>query len=59
MDQKKEEIEITSRTSIANGQQICLKAEINKNQKGRTGFFVDKKLIKIVPYVERHMLDWI
>ena len=26
---------------------------------GKTGYFVDKKLVKSVPVVERHTLDWI
>ncbi len=26
---------------------------------GKTGYFVDKHLLKSVPFVERHTLDWI
>ena len=26
---------------------------------GKTGYFVDEKLVKSVPFVERHTLDWI
>jgi len=34
-------------------------AVIEKNKPGKTGYFVDKKLVRSVPFVERHMLDWI
>ena len=26
---------------------------------GRTGYFVDKKLVRSVPFIESHTLDWL
>ena len=52
-------IEIKSKTWNADGHQICTLAVIEEGTQGQTGYFVDKKLVKNVPIVERHSIDWI
>ena len=44
---------------MANGHQVCTLAVIEKGMLGKTGYFVDKQLVKSVSFVERHTLDWI
>ena len=59
IDLSKHQIEIKSKTWQANGHQVCTLAVIEPNKQGKTGYFVDKKLVKHVPYIKRHSLDWI
>jgi hypothetical protein len=58
-DLYKSQIEIRSKTWMANGHQAYTLALINTKSPGKTGYFVNKKLVKCVPFVERHTLDWL
>ena len=58
-DRSKDQIEIKSKTWQVDGHEFCTLAVIEPYQKGKTGYFLDKKLVKHVPYIERHSLDWI
>ena len=55
----KKQVEIRSKTWIVNGQQVFTLAVIEKNMVGRTGYFIDKKLVKSVPFIESQTLDWL
>ena len=59
IDRTKNQIEIKSQTWQANGHKVYTLAVIELEKQGKTGYFVDKKLVKHVPYIERHSLDWI
>ena len=59
IDRSKDQIEIKSKTWQANGHQVCTLAVIEPNKQGNTAYFVDKKLVAHVPYVEIHSIDWI
>ena len=59
IDRSKSQIEIKSKTWQANGHEVCTLAVIELEKQGKTGYFVDQKLVKHVPYIERHSLDWI
>ena len=58
-DRSKKQIEIKSKTWQANGHQVCTLTVIELSKQWKTGYFVDKKLVKHVPNIERHSLDWI
>jgi len=42
-----------------NGHQVCTLAVIENETPGKTGYFVDEKLVKSASCFERHTLDWI
>ena len=58
-DSNKNRIEVRSKTYTINGHQVFTLALIEKDKPGRTGYFVDEKLVKSAPCLERHTLDWI
>ena len=55
----KKQVEIRSKTWIVNGQEVFTLAVIEKNMIGRTGYFVDEKLVKSVSFIGGHTLDWL
>jgi len=42
-----------------NGHQVCTLAVIEKEKPGKTGYFVDGRLVKSAPHMVKHTLDWI
>jgi len=58
-DQNRGRVEIRSKTWTFNGKQACTLAVIEKDKPGKTGYFIDSKLVKSVPFVEEHTLDWL
>ena len=56
---KKKKIEIRSKSMINNSQIACTLAVIEKDKPGMTGYFVDQRLVDLVPYVERRTLNWL
>ena len=55
----KKRIEVRSKTWTMNGNRVCTLAVIEKQKPGKTGYFVDEKLVKSAPFLEKHTLDWI
>ena len=55
----KKRIEVRSKTFMDNEHQVYTLAVIESERPGKTGYIVDKKLVKSVPWVERHTLDWL